>query len=64
MYRIKKRQTCYYLPEGVRQWVARKAKEKKVSRSVYMYAMIMTAIAAEKGGAPMFDEEFIADWFS
>ena len=64
MYKPKKRHTCYYLPEGARQWVARKAKEKKVSRSVYMYAMIMTAIAAEKGGAPMLDEEFIADWFS
>ena len=45
---MKKRQTNYYLPESIRQWVAQKAAEQKVSRSCFVFTLLKAAITEEE----------------
>ena len=49
---IKKRQTNFYLTETTRQWIAQKASELKVSRSVFIHALIKHLMENEKQTEP------------
>ena len=44
----KKRQTNYYLPETARKWIATRASEQKISRSVYIYTLIRNDMAVDR----------------
>ena len=49
---MEKKQTNYYLTEPIRQWIAKKADENKISRSIFIESLLKTAMINEDNTKP------------